>query len=831
MKFLSLKLTYCIALSVIFSQNFTTIAHAAPLTLAENGKSSFTIVIPDDAPSVLRDAAQELQRCMTLATGVSLPIVQDTAATTGQIISLGSTKQAEKAGISTKDIALEGYRIVTRANNLYIIGPDTADGKRTPNGGLSRGSTNGIHYFLEKYLGVRWLLPGDSGRDVPETKTFRINDIDQTDAPHFISRRFPYVAIDGINKPEIGVWLTRQRMGTSFRIDHFHNWEKTVPKSMYKDHPDWFPMIDGKRPEPQGQEYKLETTNPELVQHFAKKAIEAANADPTAAFSLSPSDGFGWSQSPESLALYDTDPVGKQSVTPLILKFYTDVSNAVAAHNPDYRLSGYIYNDYLYPPSKGELKLPPNFYPSLAGSVSYGFRLVRPEVRERYKYLLQEWSKTSPHLFYYDLPDTFSPWNKGHGTILLTFPEMLNFIFANLTENDIKGLYIYGTADWGYGALTNYMWTKLMWDPKLDAYDIQKDWLNRAYGNEAGPVMNDLYLNLEKWFTEFYTVNSPHGHYNNALVKGFYGVRYAEIEKSILQAKKESMTNAQRQRFQLIENNIIALQWRLRNDKILPANYKSELTQTTADILKMVTTDHPDFNVFPNYLNIGPRPQKRNVTIAPPLAHGAPKKSSFPVRGVNILLLMTEKDGPVTINPTWANPENAPLTYSIKDASDKTYSVGILEAKKPIVFQAKANQPYYFYVSGGVTLVEAEGAAMAYGTNLGKGNTNRFHTFVRPGTMYFYVPPQTTDWKFTFSTQIPRETAKITLWSPDGKQQASEETGEKGAHSLTLPGITGFWKIQVDQASTAKMEDVYIVFDEKLPQWVSLDPQRPLIIE
>ena len=606
MRLASITENLLVAILLTLGAFFIPSAVAAPVTLVADGKSTYTIMVPANAPASVQSAAEEFQRCVTIATGVALPLVQDDAGITGNVISIGSTIYADQAGIDTTNMPVEGFRIVSKEGSLYIIGQDTPTGERTKTGGVSSGSANGVYTFLENYLGARWLMPGDLGRDVPQTNILKLeDDIDIAVAPYFESRRLAYTAVTeaGKIKPGIGPWHNRQKLGYSFRVEHNHNWEQTVPAKLYAEHPEWFPMIDSQRPAPQGNMYKLETTNPEVVQRFADRALATLKANPEYnTFSLSPSDGFGWSQSPESLAMYDKNPDGGQSLTPLILKFYSDVSKAVAAKDPNAKLAGYIYNDYLYPPSNAELKLPDNFYPVLAGSISYSFRLYREPVKEKWVKLLQDWSKVAPHLYYYDLPNTYVPMLKSHGTITPTTPEMLNFMFKHLTENKVKGLYIYGDADWGYGALSNYIWARMIWDPKLDAYEIQKDWLLHAYGAEAGTVMNDLYLQLEQWQKEFYNANPPHGHFNTVLIKGFYGVHYAAIEEFILKAQARPMNEAQQKRFQLIENNLIALQWRLRNDKILPAAYQSAYTRTDEEATTIVTTPNPDFDVFPNYL-------------------------------------------------------------------------------------------------------------------------------------------------------------------------------------------------------------------------------------
>lgn len=346
---------------------------AAPITIAAQGKSTYSIVLPTNAPSSIQAAAKELQQDIAKSTGATLPISKSDSAT-GPIISLGATSQATTAGVDLKGVGEEGYRILTKNDNIYIIGTDTADGKITKDGGTSNGTANGVYSFLEDYLGVRWLMPGALGLDVPTISTFTVDDINKTDTPFFINRREPYIQ-NGL--PAVQKWQDQQKLGYSFRINHGHNWTNTVKPELFKDHPDWFPMIDGKRVPPSGR-YKLETTSPGLVNYFAQAAVDSLKANPQFnTFSLSPSDSRGWSESPESKALYDPVPPGHKSpsVTPLILKFYRDVSDIVAKEDPDAKLAGYIYADYLYPPQKGGMTLPDNFYPVIAPSIDYGFTL------------------------------------------------------------------------------------------------------------------------------------------------------------------------------------------------------------------------------------------------------------------------------------------------------------------------------------------------------------------------------------------------------------------------------------------------------------------------
>jgi len=796
--------------------------NAAALTIAAQGKSNYAIVLPAKAPRTVQNAARELQKDIATSTGATLPLIKDASAIAQPIIGLGQTKQATAAGININGVAEEGFRIITKAGNVYILGPDTANGKITANGGTSNGTANGVYTFLEDYLGVRWLMPGALGLDIPTKSTFTVDSINRTESPVFINRREPYIQSD---LPAVQQWQDQQKLGYSFRIEHKHNWIQTVTPDLYQDHPDWFAMIDGKRVPPSGY-YKLETTNPELVKFFAEKAIEGLKANPEFnTFSLSPSDSRGWSESPASKALYDLPHNGFPSVTPLILQFYRDVSDIVAREYPKGKLAGYFYVDYLYPPTKGGMTLPDNFYPVIAASDDYGFRLYRADVQHEFTDLLQAWSKVTPHLFYYDLPNTLT---QNSGTITPPATEILDFIFPRLAKNNVKGVYIYGVASWSQAALSNYILAKMMWNPHLDANALQHEWLTRAYGAQAGASMEQLYQQLDGWFRAYYQQHEEANHVTTSIMlKELYGAHYAELEQLFLKAKSQPMTEPQEKRLQLIEDNLIVLQWRLKNAKALPANYHSPLTRSNDEVIALLTQKGKDFEPFPTLFDTGPAFQPVQVKRSPPLA-APPQEISIRLRYKNALLLYSANGGQVTISPKNVSLGKPFVSYALKDNQNRLQEVGIFVEGKPITFTAKAKTPYFFYMSNGAYSVTVKGAAVAVQTKMHGG---QMHLISSPVTLYLPVPAGIGQWDLTLSTASPGETAKVTISSPDGKQAAVLETVTQSSQTATLKATKGFWKIEVSKAATGLLDDVFLRFDKELPHWVSLDPSQPLKVK
>ncbi len=739
--------------------------HAGVL-IVENGKSTGTIVLAADAPESVKAAAAELQRDIALATGAKLPIATGNAQVAGPIISLGATPQAAAAGISAQGIADGGYRIVTRGNTLYILGPDTPDDGWTAGGGFSSGTANGVYSFLEEQLDVRWLMPGDLGRDVPPRKGLEIGQIDRTHTPLFSNRLISQLFYTGMSKQQrqaVQTWMDRQRVGSNnyaAAIEHNHNWWRTVNRSaeadplargsadpgtpavkaLYKEHPDWFAMdASGKRPLPKNHYAKLESTNPQLVQWFAQQAIrtlKAAKRPQT--FSLSPSDGSStWSQSPESKALYDPSPskifdpeapADSPGVSSLVLKWYHDVAQIVAREYPQGRLAGYIYSTYLYPPSKFSMKLPDNFTPVIAPSISYGYGLYRPRTREVFQEVMESWAKVAPaNWYYYDLPNQILRQSEGDmgtsnfpgnvGLVTPAAPDLLNFLFHTLVHNRIKGTdSIYGLKNWSSGALTNTVLARMIWNPEADARALRDDWLTRAYGAEAGQVMQQFYDKLNGWFHDYYQSHAKMRYeLTRGMLKDVYGAHYAELESLYLQAQGRPMNDVQKQRLQLIGDNLAVLQWRLRNAGFLPPEVHPQLACDSRQVNQLLKQSNDGFEVFPEIFQGTVRGTDR-VAL---------RKSAAALQGVSVqlgqkaagdqpvvrlddhvLMLYSTVGGEIRITPEQVIHDASFATYVVySDYSRVAYpdskarlAEGILDPTLPVTLSVKANTPYYLYL-------------------------------------------------------------------------------------------------------------------------------------
>ncbi len=594
------------------TDNDTTIP-TRQIVFVDNGQSPYTIVIPEKSPYSITNAAQTLQADLKEVTGAELPIVKDVDADPNTpFISLGQTTLAAAADINADAIQNEGFRTVTRGDNLFIIGPDTA-GKltttapslphnvfvpqpdvpgpqQTPDHGFKNGTAAGTYAFLEEVVGMRWLFPGDLGRVAPTRPTLEFPEGDTIEESPFIFRLLPQLT--GPSPREGDDWRDRHKLGFSYKVRIGHNFH-AVPDSMWNQHPEWFGM-NSKGVRPNNPVRKLETTNQELVQYFAQLAIDALKADPTLnVYSVAPSDGWEWSMSPESKAYYDEMPgvyPGNQaSVTRLILKWYRDIAAIVAREYPQGKIGGFLYSNYQLPPADGNLELPTNLTIQVATGSDACYNFSRSGNPERFNLVLDTWAPHVTHpWFSYNLPNW---WRFNRAQVTPLAPDHLNIIFKSFIKNKIDGATFYGHSNWSDGAPFNYTIAKMMWNPTLDAREIERDWLLHAYGPEAGLAMLDFYNQLTTQFIEFFSAN-PAENYNNTenIYKNLFGKNYPSMESSFLLAAAKPMTDRQKERIQLIENNLIVLQWRMRQAGYLPADFSSTLTRTSEQVDVLLNT-------------------------------------------------------------------------------------------------------------------------------------------------------------------------------------------------------------------------------------------------
>lgn len=231
--------------------------------LVTGGKARAVLVTPDEPLPVATYAATELATHIAKATGVRLPVCResDIPRDATHCVFVGSTEAARGAGIALDGLPPETAVLRSAPRRLFIAGLD-GDGDPLSERLIDCGTLFGVYEFLDRFVGVRWLWPGELGTYTPRTDTLAVGHVDETVQPAFAQRRIR----PGLfaNDPHLGfspgaleryahlqqVFFRRHRMGAGDprlpqAFGHsFEDWWKTYGH----DHPEWFQLLEtGKR--------------------------------------------------------------------------------------------------------------------------------------------------------------------------------------------------------------------------------------------------------------------------------------------------------------------------------------------------------------------------------------------------------------------------------------------------------------------------------------------------------------------------------------------------------------------------------------------------------
>lgn len=245
---------------------FLLLAPASAMEIVREGKPVATIVVPAKPLAVVSAAARELQYHVREATGAELTLVTEDKrqeAAAGQpAIYLGACRATAQAGIDTRTLPPNGFIIRCVGNRLFLAGDDS-EGEPfwVQHDNRTRvGTLFAVYELLDRHLGCRWLWPGKLGEVIPRRRNITVNAWNQKGIPWLLHSRWrdgsPFVVgtqgwstLDARARylQEQGVWLRRQRFALGVNMDIRHAftgyWER-----FGTTHPEYFNLLpDGTR--------------------------------------------------------------------------------------------------------------------------------------------------------------------------------------------------------------------------------------------------------------------------------------------------------------------------------------------------------------------------------------------------------------------------------------------------------------------------------------------------------------------------------------------------------------------------------------------------------
>ena len=453
------------------------------LRIVDNGQTRSVVVFSNTASQQIKDAAKLLASYLKASSGTEVPVVHKKAAllqSTVKIrIHVGPSKYVDKLDLRLESLDDDGYVLDgIDKGNFVIVGP------------TDWGTEFGVYEFLERYLGVRWLMPGKDGDDIPVCRVIDIPVEEVRQEPVFISR-----LMSGLTTHEMHTWERRNR--SHGRVNFHHNLGYLFPPSKYgKTHPEFFPVYDGKRYIPAAKE--LHTWQPcfsaeGIVDEAVKNIGEYFETYPEeTSYSLGMNDTQRFCQCQRCLARYPEKKnfLGFVDVSDIYFQWCNAVVERVLKKYPDKWFGMLAYHNLIEPPDSRKV------HPRIIPFITYDrMKWCDPKTREFGQNLTKQWQKMSPAVGWYDYI---------YGTPYLLprvyFHQMAYYLkFAS--EHGVKASYAEAYPNWGEGPKL-YVAFKLLWDPNQDVDALLSEWYVRAVGKDAAPHLAEYYRHWEHFWTE-----------------------------------------------------------------------------------------------------------------------------------------------------------------------------------------------------------------------------------------------------------------------------------------------------------------------------------------
>lgn len=451
-------------------------------------------------------AAHDLAAYIRKSTGAEPEVITDSAkvkAATGSSdglvnIHLGLTDYVKSLNLDLP--TPQGYVIRFPDRKTMVIA-----GIPVESSGLN--TVYGVHRFLERHLGIRWLFPGKLGEYVPERETLTV--------PAVNVRKVPSCGFRGSSgwgkvygprheeRWEPLYWHIRSGGTFSSALKFNHNVGNIIdPDEHRESRPDFFPMIDGKRviPPPGWKRPKgylaawepcysadgiVEASVRHVLDHFEQKPDSYS-------YSLAVNDG---AQICECNVCRKTNahlPDWCESQT--YYEWANSVVTRVREHYPDRYFGLLAYNVVSIPP-RG-IRLDDHIVPILAWDLRY---FADPEIgRAKSQEQVDNWKAASPAIGWYDYTfegSYFVPAFQAH------------FVARTLKKlYEKNGLRFYydevHPGKYFRNAPQQYMKKALLWDIERDADEILSEWYELAVGKKAAPFMAEYFGVWEEFWTE-----------------------------------------------------------------------------------------------------------------------------------------------------------------------------------------------------------------------------------------------------------------------------------------------------------------------------------------
>ncbi len=498
-----------------------------PPMIVENGRARAQIIISSDPPRRTQLAAEELRDYIKKISGTEFSIGTETQEDYPVNIYIGESEFTDELGISAEGLEYGAFKMISGENWLALLGHDRDYVPNEPwarrrsqqdavqeeweekAGGRwispmrsvwrsrhrltwahdSGGSFNAVSEFL-RHLGVRWYMPGELGKVVPEMDSIRLPELNETVKPDY-PLRFWHGAFFAY-QPEEVMWELRLGMNSGYEVlgagMHVHGMRLILGhEKMQEENPEFFALRGGQRDtETRGTGHACFSSEG-LTREAVKFARAVFDIYDEPAVSLWPQDG---------LRRCECELCEGKSNSELVWGFIDRVAREVYETHPDHLITGGAYAQYRKPPENVD-----QFSPNVAVFIC---NVGRPrfdddEAWAEYWELIQGWKeKLAPGRIIRNENNRYSG-----GSHPVVFP----IIHPHAMARDLREMKGISLGDWneqarsnfgqpgktfrtapGLDHLTIYVNARFLWDADQDLEVLLDEYYEKFYGPASAAV-------------------------------------------------------------------------------------------------------------------------------------------------------------------------------------------------------------------------------------------------------------------------------------------------------------------------------------------------------
>jgi hypothetical protein len=461
---------FTLVFALVFALESVPATAAEEFVIASGGAAKATIALLPDSGAVAERAAADLAATLAAMTGGTVGMADDPLAKTPLIVVGQAAAWAKLAGDDAAlkrlaDAAPESFLMLSSPRRLLLLGKDAA------------GTSHAVATLLHD-LGCRWYFITKDWEVIPRRPDLAVK-ADRVESPALKVRILSNGAGAGASSRLFETWCRRNRLGSAYgdKAVH-HSYAGFVPKTLFKDHPDWFAKIS-KDGEAEGTEQNGEqpcTTHPEVVKRVTEGVVEKlrrqkeTTGQVPAIVSVSPNDG-----TPNMCRCSRCIAAGSYGDCALLLA--NQAAEAIRNEFPGTVVGFLAYGRASALPEKVK-RAEPNVLASVATNFNWKTSVPR---------LIQEWPRIVKHVTIYDYY-AIAAWGSQAPDNEQPTVEQISRSLRGWHAAGIEGVNAEMENDWATCGHRFWAFARSAWDPAADPKQVMEDFLTNAWGPAAAPM-------------------------------------------------------------------------------------------------------------------------------------------------------------------------------------------------------------------------------------------------------------------------------------------------------------------------------------------------------